>query len=71
MSSSVRAKMAEVHKEHKHAAQERIKQQDDQQQHQEAEVGRAPAEASGSDSSEPSGQVAPKKVVKKKTRKKG
>ena len=62
--------MALDHKEQKNATQEGIKQQDDQQQYQKAEVGGAPAEASGSDSPEPSGQVAPQKVSKRKTRKK-
>ena len=77
MSSSVRAKMAVVQKEQNRATEEGIKQQDDKQQHSQAAVGGAPAEAGGSDSPKPSGEVkakakaTAKKVVKKKTVKKG
>jgi hypothetical protein len=50
MTSSVRAKMAEIQKEQNRASQERDKLKDREQKHQKAAVGGVSAKTSGSDS---------------------
>mgnify|MGYP003131728661 CR=1 FL=1 len=50
MTSSVRAKMAQVNKEKKRAIREREEQESNKQQHQKANVGGVSAKASGGDS---------------------